>query len=68
MGKDCHYVMLKRVGSLIVQGRALSFLALFSLHCPSEMQFSVPLFYTCAFCCVTLEFLELQPVFTHCLC
>lgn len=61
-------VMLERVGSLTVQRRALSCLALFSLHCPSETQFSLPSFYPCALCCVTPEFLELQPVFTRCLC
>lgn len=57
----CHHV-----GSLIVQGRSLICLALFSLHCPSEMQFSLPSFYPCALCCVAPEFLELQPVFAHC--
>lgn len=54
MVKDCHYVVPKRVGSLIVQGRGLSFLALFLLHCSSEMP-SDPSFYTCAFCCVLLS-------------
>lgn len=55
MVKDYHYVVPKRVGNLIVPRKSTQLPAFVFLHCSSEMP-SVPSFYTCAFCCVALEF------------
>lgn len=60
--KGCPCVMPRCVG-LSLGEHSAAWLCL-----SSEMRLLVPSFHPCALCCVTLEFLELQPVFTHCLC